>query len=283
MTNKQKIALITGCSSGLGFFLAQTLADSGYLVFATMRSLDKQQELINSCKLPENLRIRKLDINNPAEITEVIEEIQLNFPSLDVLIHNASLGLIGPVDSATDEEIKALFETNVFGAISLTRAALPVMKKAKQSRLIFISSISGVESAGYQGIYCATKFAIEAIAASLATTLHNWNIKVSVIQPGAMNTALPKKVKIGSHYKPSFDPYKKLNMTSLQMLKDILGQGKHPQTVSEMILRDVIENETPDFRYQTCDFSKDLVKKHLIDPKGNDWVSEHQKFIESLS
>lgn len=280
---EKKLALITGCSSGLGFAMACTLAESGFVVFATMRALDKADKLVSSCKKPENLRIRKLDVTQNDDIQKVLDEISNEFSRLDVLVHNASQGLIGPVDSASDEEVRSLFETNVFGAISITQGALPIMRNTRMGRIIFISSISGVESAGYQGIYCATKFATEGIAASLATTLHKWNIKVSVVQPGAMNTTLPDKVKIGSRYDSTFDPYKKMNQSSFQMLKDILGRGSSPKTVSEMILQDVIINSEPDFRYQTCDFSKDLVRKHLTDPKGNTWVKEHQKFIDSLS
>jgi len=277
-----QVVLITGCSSGLGFSLAKTLAEEGYLVYATMRNLKNMPKLIAECRVPGNLKVRKLDVTNKSDIATVVEEIIQADQTIDILIHNAAQILIGPVDSATEEETRSLFESNVFGVLNLTQKTLPYMRQQNQGHIIFISSISGVESAGYLGIYSATKFAIEGIAASLATTLALQNIKVSVVQPGAMNTNIPVNIKIGSYYCGKDDPYKVLNKASYHLLKEVLGKGKDPLEVSQLILQAVIQNEKPSFKTQTCDYSHELVKKHLVDPRGNAWINEHQEFLKSL-
>lgn len=280
MKMNSKVAFITGCSSGLGFATVQKLIESGYIVYATMRNFTHKEQLQKACMDSKNLHILKLDLADDCQINAAVNEVLREHESIDALIHNAASALIGPVDSATADEVQYLFQVNLFSVIKLTQLFLPAMRKKRSGHILFIGSISGVESAAYQGVYCSTKFALEAVASSWATTLHKWNIKVTILEPGAMNTDLPNKIPLGSYYSSvEEDPYSEFNRNILAFLKDILRNGKNPKEVAQLIL-DILGNERPNLRYQTCDFSKELVSKHLKDPEGNQWVEEHRKFMD---
>ena len=118
---------------------------------------------------------------------------------------------------------------------------------------------------------------------SWASTLNQWNIQCTMIEPGAMNTKLPSSIKCGSYYKDAKkDPYKLFNKNTLKLLRAVLAQGLDPNVVAKQVF-EIIENKSPCFRYATCDYSENLLKRHLVDPKGNDWIKEHQDFVRELS
>lgn len=278
----KKTVFITGCSSGLGFSTVVELINKGYFVFATMRSLHQMDGLKKACNYSQNLRILQLDLSKDADIERAVNQTLKEVSKLDIIIHNAGSGLIGPVDSATPEEVQYLFDVNFFSILKITQKFLPILRKQHFGHILFVSSISGVESAAYQGVYASTQFALEAAASSWATTLHRWNIKVSILQPGAMNTELPQKVRTGSFYNNQKDnPYVEFNRNASNFLKEVLSQGTDPKIVACQIC-DILASKNPLLRYQTCDFSKNLVSKHLRDPSGNEWVNEHREFVEQF-
>ncbi len=278
--SKQVVA-ITGCSSGLGFATAVKLVEQGYIVYAGMRNLAAKHNLESACNHSPSLHIKKIDLADPASINLFANDLLAEQGRIDILINNASSVLLGPADSASLEETEYLFRVNVFGTLQLTQLFIPQMRKQMQGRILTIGSISGVESCAYLGIYAATKFAMEAVVACWATTLHPWNIKVSIVEAGAMNTNLPNNATVGSYYdQHPEDPYKKFNREAKSFLKTCLGNvGKDPREVAELLLTILLEPE-PHLRYQTCDFSEGLVSRHLRDPKGNEWVEEHRQFVE---
>lgn len=276
-----KVVFITGCSSGLGFSTAVKLVNAGYIVYASMRSLEKKGLLEKACNDARNLHVIALDLENDLAIQSAVKTVLSTSQRIDVVIHNAATALLGPVDTATPEEFEHLFKVNVFSILKLTQLFLPKMREQMSGHLVFVGSIAGIESCGYLGAYAATKFALEAMAASWATTLHKWNIQSTIIEPGAMNTDLPNKIPVGSYYKSTSvdDPYKHFNKNALKFLRECLKDGTDPDKVSGLIL-EILNSQKAHLRYQTCDFSERLVAKHLYDPKGDRWVEEHRHFIE---
>jgi NADP-dependent 3-hydroxy acid dehydrogenase YdfG len=270
----KKVAIVTGCSSGLGFATVVKLVNAGYTVYAVMRTLDSEKKLRDECSDSESLRVSQLDLNSCSDIEAFANQVIDGEGRVDVLINNAGQALIGPVDSTKPEEVEALFRVNVYAPIRLTQLVLPAMRHQNSGHIIFVGSISGIESAAYQGIYCATKFALEAVALSLATTLVRWNIKVTVLEPGAMNTGLQSKLRIGSYYPPDKDPYGFFSCNILHFIRKILDGGTEPSAVADLILR-ILRHPHPDFRYPTCEYSKQLLEKHLCDPAGNAWIRQH--------
>lgn len=278
-----KVTFITGCSSGLGLTTALRLIQSGHIVHATVRSVEDQKALIQQCNHSKNLFVSLLDLSNDKEIEETACKILSQHPSIDSIIFNAASTLIGPPDSASISEIEYLFKVNVFSTLKIAQIFLPQMRKNKKGHLIFIGSILGIESSGYLGVYSATKFALEALASSWASILYKWNIKTTIIEPGAINTNLPNTTMTGSYYKNSLleDPYENFNKQASLFLKACLKQGIDPNKVADLII-EILNNPSPALRYQTCPFSKNLVQKHLRDPESKEWLEEHRQFLESF-
>lgn len=279
MNEKKKVVLISGCSSGLGFATAAELVKSGYIVYAGMRNLSAKEALEKACDNSPNLFVKGLDLSDSKSIAKFHADLIQEQKRIDIIINNASTALIGPVDSATPEEVRYLFEVNVIGTIALTQKFIPLMRKQKSGHIIMITSISGVESSAFLGVYAATKYAQEAIATSWATTLHKWNIQVTIVQPGAMNTNLPHSIPIGTYYSNQEDPYHTFNQNARKFLKECLEGGADPKSVA-LQLKEIIENPNPKFRYQTCDYSENLVHRHLNNPQLTEWIAEHRDFVD---
>ncbi len=281
MKTKKSVALISGCSGGLGLTTALKLAESGYIVYAGVRKENDLNKLKEKYADTKNLIFAPLNINSEEEIDALLEKTLSEHGQIDILINNASTVLIGPPDSATYEEAKEIFDTNVLGTYRLTQKVTAQMRQQNQGKIIFIGSTSGIESSSFFGLYSATKFAILAFAGSLATTLHKWNISVSIIEPGAINTDLPQKMKAGTHFDQKNDPYNNFAKNAHNLITDILKGGIAPGAVSDIILK-AIQDPNPHFRYQTCPYSQGVAKQHLTDPEGTAWVKEHRKLADTL-
>jgi short-subunit dehydrogenase len=184
-----RVALITGCSSGIGYETALMLARNGVHTFATMRNTKKSdslQELIREEKL--TLNILELDVNDDASIENTIDRIKNETKRIDVLINNAGYGLIGFFEDLTLHEIRNQFETNFFGVLNITKKIIPMMRLQKSGTIINISS--GAGQVGFPGIsaYVSTKFAIEGFSESLMYELSPFGIKVIIIEPGVIKS-----------------------------------------------------------------------------------------------
>lgn len=186
MENK-KTALITGCSTGIGFDTALLLARQGFWVFATMRDLKKAGPLRQAAR-GLTLEILPLDVDKPASVQKAAASLLKKTGRIDVLVNNAGWGAFGALEEFSDEEIRAQYETNVFGLMRVTRAVLPAMRAQKSGRIIHIGSLAGKMTFAGIGLYCSTKYAVEAITESLRLEVRPFNIQVSVVEPGQINT-----------------------------------------------------------------------------------------------
>jgi len=279
---KNKVAIVTGCSSGLGFSLTVKLIQAGYTVYATMRSPKTQNRLEEACGHSKQLNVVFLDLSDEASVRRAALDILSCEDKIDVLIHNAAAALIGPPDSATTSEMEYLFRVNVISVVQLTQLLLPALKKHGSGHIVLVTSTSGVESAAYLGIYSATKFALESIGLSWATTMHKWNIKVTLIEPGAMNTNLSNSMQIGTFYQGmQDDPYGTFNINSCLFLKECLKQGTDPDMVANQITT-ILTSSDPKLRHQTCAYSRGLVERHLQEPQEATWIVDHREFIDSF-
>lgn len=278
MKDQHPVVLVTGCSSGLGYATALQLAQAGYRVYACVRKKEDLPRVQASFGAFENVFWKVLDLSSREDIARVSQEVLEEQGRIDVLINNAAATVLGPVDSTSPEEMERVFQVNVFGTTQLTQAFIPAMRAQRSGHIVFVTSMLGIESSAFLGAYAASKFAQEALATSLAATLDKWDIRVSVVQPGAVNTQLPHSIRAGSYYAFKEDPYAVFNKNALQFLKQCLEQGQSSEKVARLI-QEILEDPLPRFRYQTCDFSEKLVQKHLKDPQLETWFIEHRKFI----
>lgn len=179
----QKTIFITGASSGLGKATAKLFQANGWKVIATMRKPEQENELK---ELP-NVTVLGLDVTDTATIQKTISEILKSY-SVDVVLNNAGYGLIGPLESFSDEQIQMQVQTNLFGVINVTKAFVPYFRERKSGTFINITSTFGLLGYPTCSVYNATKFAVDGFSEGLAYELAQFGIKVKVIAPGGMQT-----------------------------------------------------------------------------------------------
>ncbi|MCU7615747.1 SDR family oxidoreductase [Chryseobacterium sp. PBS4-4] len=179
----QKTIFITGASSGLGKTAAKLFQSKGWTVIATMRNPEKETEL----NLLENIKLLKLDVTDSKTIDETISYVVEN-QSVDVVLNNAGYGLIGPLESFTDEQIGKQIETNLMGVIRISKAFTAYFREKKDGIFINITSTFGLMGFPTCSVYCATKFAVDGFSESLFYELAQFGIKVKVVAPGGIQT-----------------------------------------------------------------------------------------------
>ncbi|NXA20368.1 DHB1 dehydrogenase, partial [Ibidorhyncha struthersii] len=184
--------LITGCSSGIGLGLAVRLAADAarrFKVYATMRDLAKGERLLErlgGC-CPDTLEVLQLDVTDPGSLAAAAQRVQGQ--QLDVLVCNAGVGLMGPLETCSDQAMKTVFDVNLFGAVRTIQAFLPAMKRRRAGRIIISSSIGGLQGLPFNSVYCASKFAVEGLCESLAIVLRPFNIHLTLVECGPVNTS----------------------------------------------------------------------------------------------
>ncbi|MDS7595710.1 oxidoreductase [Agrobacterium tumefaciens] len=180
-----KVWFITGASRGFGALVARKALEQGDAVVATARSPKAVTDRIGE---HPNLLPVALDVTDEAQATAAAQAAIDRFERIDVLLNNAGFGLMGAVEEATAAEVEAVYRTNVFGLLTVTRAILPYMRRQRSGRVLNISSIGGYRGAAGFGVYSSTKFAVEGLSEALHDELAPLGIHVTVIEPGYFRT-----------------------------------------------------------------------------------------------
>ena len=244
-----QVALITGCSSGIGYETALMLARNGFHTFATMRSTKKSsslEEIIKKERL--DLNIRELDVNDDTSIEKTINCIKSEANRIDVLINNAGYGLVGFFEDLTLDEIRNQFETNFFGVLNITKKIIPIMRSQKSGTIINVSS--GAGQVGFPGIsaYVSTKFAIEGFSESLMYELFPYGIKVVIIEPGVIKTNFFRNCIVSEHSMKKSSPYSR-SLDKFQRNVELMQEhATSPINVAKVIMQ-VLGNNEPKQRY----------------------------------
>lgn len=245
----RKVAIVTGSSSGIGLDASVTLAQNGFLTYATMRNLDKSS-IVKAAADKEQLPIKvaQLDVTDDRSVKDAIRAIVSEAKRIDVLINNAGFGLVGAFEDLSIDEIKDQYETNVFGLIRVTQAVLPIMRKQKSGIIVNVSSGAGLF--GYPGgsAYVSSKFAIEGLSESISYELDQFGIKVVLIEPGFIQTNFSNAMIIARKAQDPSSTYspmmQKIQTSSNEMAKN----GSSVDVVSKAILK-AVTSERPDLRY----------------------------------
>ncbi len=191
-----KIALVTGSSSGIGMYTAVKLASRGMFVVATMRELSRADNLYKiaaSKGLTNRLLLARLDVTDEESIKDVKRIIEEDYGRLDVLVNNAGIAIPDFCEDTTPDTWHQIFQTNFFGQLTVTNTLLPIMRKQRSGRIVFVSSLGGLVPTLGLGAYCASKFALEGYAETLRLELVPVNVQVVLIEPGAFETEIWKK------------------------------------------------------------------------------------------
>ena len=178
--------LITGCSTGLGRALAETVLASGHNAVVTARNVEAVQDI--TAGFPDTALSLPLDVTDKAQITAAVKAAEEKFGSIDVLVNNAGYGYRAAVEEADDADIRRLFDTNFFGAVDMIKAVVPGMRANKSGSILNISSIGARITPAGSGYYAATKAALEGMSGSLRNELKPLGINVTAIEPGGFRT-----------------------------------------------------------------------------------------------
>ncbi len=182
----KSVWLITGCSSGFGRELAALALRRGDRVVATARDAARLRDFV--ADYPETARALALDVSRDGEAAAAVAAAERAFGRIDVLVNNAGYGYLAAVEEGEDDEVRAMFETNFFGLVALTKAVLPGMRARRHGHIVHISSIGGLVGNPGSGYYNATKFAVEGLSEALAKEVEPFGIRVTLVEPGPFRT-----------------------------------------------------------------------------------------------
>jgi len=178
--------LITGCSTGFGRELATLVLERGWRAVVTARN--PTQVTAFAERYGDRVLVRALDVTKRQEIDLVVADALERFGRIDVLVNNAGYGYLAAIEEGEDDQVRALFETNVFGLVDLTKAVLPTMREQKSGLIVNVSSIGGLTSFAATGYYHASKYAVEGLSESLAIEVKPLGIDVMIVEPGPFRT-----------------------------------------------------------------------------------------------
>lgn len=270
----QKVAIVTGTSTGLGISIALQLAAKGIKVYATMRNLDKQSALQEAAeKANVHIEVRQLDVQDTASIERCVAEIIQREGHIDILVNNAGAGFVRTTEQATEEEIQWVMDVNFMGVVRCTKAVLPHMRQRRSGHIVNISSVGGLVGQPFNEIYCAAKFAVEGYTESLASYVQpSFNIKFTSVEPGGITSefatnAFKQFNRTGGmkddEYRPILEKY--IGGAAVRRAE---GVYQTSDEVAQVVVA-CIENPEPPVRIRTSEWSNrfcDLKTKG--DPTG---------------
>lgn len=242
--------LITGCSSGIGLACARALKARGWRVLATARNGEDIQRLIEE----EGVEALPLELSDPASVSACAEEALMRTDDkLFALFNNAAFAQVGAVEDLSAELFRRQLEVNLVATHELTRSILPSMRRNNEGRIVQCSSVLGFVAGPYRGAYCASKFALEALADSMRLELRDTGIRISIIQPGPIYSRFVATAL--AHFKKTIDiessPHRELYLERLKLM-EAGGQKSfklQPEAVASKLVH-AVESSHPKSRYR---------------------------------
>jgi NAD(P)-dependent dehydrogenase (short-subunit alcohol dehydrogenase family) len=269
-----KIALITGTSSGFGLLTSIELAKAGFRVVATMRDLgrrDKLDQMAAAAGVAGQVDLRALDVTNFEAIPALVAAVVRDHGRLDVLVNNAGFAVAGFAEDIQLDELRRQFETNFFGAVAMSKAVLPTMRRQRSGHIIQVSSISGLHGSVTVSSYSASKHALEGWSESLRMEVNALGIKVVLVEPGAFQTDIWTRgavmgKKATQETSPNFQ-------RSLRMREAIQKIPKADPLAVARVIAAIAQDPNPKLRYLVGRDAKiQLAMKRLLPWKWHEKV-----------
>lgn len=249
MNRSNPVWLITGCSTGFGRELAKLVLTRGWRAVVTARDPAQLTDIAEGHA--DRALVLPLDVTQREQIKHVVAEAKRTFGRVDVLVNNAGYGLVGPLESVSDADMRAQFETNVFGLMAMTRAFLPRMRERLFGRVINVSSMGGRVTFPFMGAYNATKYAVESLSDALRNEVAPFGVGVVLIEPGAIHTEFADVAMVTAEkYKGAPSAYTAVLARSDELQKRMMSTAVGPEHVTRAI-RKAIEAKNPSARYVT--------------------------------
>jgi NAD(P)-dependent dehydrogenase (short-subunit alcohol dehydrogenase family) len=274
---EEKVAVVTGSSSGIGLETSLLLAKNGFRTFATVRNLDKANAIRNiSDKGELPIHVVELDVSSDKSVNAAIDKINDESKRIDVLVNNAGYSLIGALEDLSMDEIKAQFETNLFGTIRVMKAVLPIMRKQKGGTIVNVSSMAGRVGFPLFPVYSGTKFALEGVSESIRLETDPLGIKIVLVEPGTIRSNFASNAIIGQKAAEPASPYASLMETLQKATARFVDQGTPPEEVAKVILK-AATIDNPDLRYLVGNDAIQMIeaRKGMSDQEFGVVVKEH--------
>jgi NAD(P)-dependent dehydrogenase (short-subunit alcohol dehydrogenase family) len=220
------VALVTGASSGIGLVTARALKRDGYRVFGTSRR-----------PLPDTadgIAMLVCDVADDSSVRKLVDEVLSRAGRIDLLVNNAGVGLLGGAEESTTVQAKAIFDINVFGVMRVTNAVLPVMRRQGRGRIVNLSSLLGLIPAPFNGLYAATKHAIEGYSESLDHEVRTQGIRVVLVEPGLTRTAFEENITRPDRPLAVYDA---IRAEAEVLMREMVAKGDPPEVVARTVLK----------------------------------------------
>ena len=248
-SSDQKVAIVTGSSTGIGYETSLILARNGFLTYATMRNLNKSEDMkLTVAKENLPIQIKQLDVTEDLSVENAIQEISSETGRIDVLVNNAGYGLNGAFEDLAMDEVKAQYETNVYGLMRTTQAVLPIMRKQKSGTIVNISSGAGRFGLPGGSAYVSTKFAVEGLSESMSYELEPFGIKVVIVEPGVIRTNFFDGMVVAKKSQDPNSPYSQIMQKIATGFEEMMKNASSPDLVAKVVLN-AIRDKNPSLRY----------------------------------
>jgi NAD(P)-dependent dehydrogenase (short-subunit alcohol dehydrogenase family) len=248
-SSDQKVAIVTGSSTGIGYETSLILARNGFLTYATMRNLNKSEDMkLTVAKENLPIQIKQLDVTEDLSVENAIQEISSETGRIDVLVNNAGYGLRGAFEDLAMDEVKAQYETNVYGLMRTTQAVLPIMRKQKSGTIVNISSGAGRFGLPGGSAYVSTKFAVEGLSESMSYELEPFGIKVVIVEPGVIRTNFFDGLVIAKKSQDPNSPYSQIMQKIATGFEEMMKNASSPDLVAKVVLN-AIRDKNSSLRY----------------------------------
>ena len=271
------VAIVTGCSSGIGLAIAKTLAQNNHTVYAGSRNPSTATNLQNLVQHENltNIHPIELNVDEDESVKNVINKIIENEEKLDVLVNNAGYGVIGRIDDLPVNEFIKQFQTDLFGPLRMIRSVLPQMKKQNSGRIINISSIAGQIGFPLTSPYICSKFALEGLSESLRQELYETNIITTIIEPGVVKTKFNKNMKFPQNY--SSDENKAEAVKLREQCEKIFNRTEITGTDVANVVLESLNSTNPKIRYQVG-----MDAKQLLDTKRQKTDEDFEHIVHNF-
>ncbi|MBN9134488.1 oxidoreductase [Phyllobacterium sp.] len=243
MTSKP-VWFITGCSTGFGRELARHTLELGYPTIITARNPAQVEDLARGNE--DKALVLKLDVTNADDIAAAVKAAEARFGRIDVLVNNAGIGYFGSLEESDIDEVRKMFEINVWGLVNMTRAVLPVMRKQRSGTVVNISSIGGLVANSAVSFYNATKFSVEAISEALSKEVAHLGIKVLIVEPSGFRTDWAGRS--ANEAPTTIEDYRETSDQRMQQIRTSSGNQPGDPVRAVKAIVQAVEADTPPLR-----------------------------------
>jgi len=254
--SNNKTAIVTGASGGIGLSTAEALARAGYTVFGTSRR--------PSGEAPDRITMLACDVTDGESVQALVAAVLARTGRIDLLVNNAGLGLVGGAEESSIDQVTALFDVNLFGAMRMTNAVLPAMRRQGGGRILNMSSVLGLIPSPYSAHYAATKHALEGYSESLDHEVRAFGIRVSLIEPAFTRSAFDQNALKPDATLPDYD---RARADAHALLADVMPTGDLPEVVAATVVQ-AATAASPRRRYTSGKLARQISLLRRLAPAG---------------